>query len=92
MIVRELGEVSKFELQRRHLSRADEPSVVLGRNSFATLEVHHRKWEPRRGIERGENAVREIARTRQVEGVAPGVVVRRKKAAEQADRSLRELE
>jgi hypothetical protein len=88
IITRELGEVPEFELQRRHVGRIDETSVFLGRNSLALAEVYHRKREPRRGIERGKNAVREIARPGQVKGVAPGVVVCRKKAAKHADRSL----
>ena len=88
IIARELREVAKFELQRRHIGRADEPSVFLGRNSFAPAEVYHRKREPRWGIERRNDAVRKIARARQVEGVAPGVVIRRKKAAKHTHRSL----
>ena len=88
IIPRELREVPKFKLQRRHLSRGGETAVILGRNSFAPLEVHHREWEPRGGIERGKNAVREVTRAFEVESVASGVVVRRKKAAKHAGCSL----
>ena len=88
IIARELGQVPELELQRRYIGSVDETSVFLGRNSFVPAEVYHRMREPRRGIECGKNAVREIARARQVKGVAFGMVVCRKKTAKHADSSL----
>ena len=88
IITRKLREVPEFKLQRRHLGRGDETAAILGRNSFAPLEVHHREREPRGGIERGKNAVREVTRAFEVKSVASGVVVRRKKAAKHAGCSL----